>query len=211
MNRLRTVFAALVAVGVTFGLFIFMHKLISSGGGNNADLEAIAGIHFGPVDIPDDVARRSRQKPKKPPPPKNPPPPPKMQVSKPNQVVQNMPQLDIPNLDNPLVGGEGMFIGSFGTVDKTEEGDIIPIVVIRPMYPRDAALQGVEGWVKVEFTITELGTVKDPRVLEADPPRTFNREALRAILKWKFKPRVVDGVAVERRATQIIDFSLDQG
>jgi protein TonB len=104
-----------------------------------------------------------------------------------------------------------MFIGSFGQVDKTEEGDIIPIVVIRPMYPRDAALRGIEGWVKVEFTITEVGTVKDPSVLDADPPRIFNREALRAILKWKFKPRIVDGVAVERRATQIIDFSLDQG
>jgi protein TonB len=47
-------------------------------------------------------------------------------------------------------------------------------------------------------------------VIDADPPRIFNREALRAILKWKFKPRVVDGVAVEREATQVIDFSLDQ-
>jgi protein TonB len=134
-----------------------------------------------------------------------------MQVSKPQQVVQNMPQLDIPNIDNPMVGGEGMYIGNFGQVDKTEEGDIIPIVVIRPMYPRDAALRGLEGWVKVEFTITEVGTVKNPRVLDADPPRIFNREALRAILKWKFKPRVIDGVAVERQATQVIDFSLDQG
>ena len=99
--------------------------------------------------------------------------------------------------------------GSFAQVDKDAEGDIIPVVVIRPMYPRDAAIAGLEGWVKVEFTITEVGTVKDPRVIDADPPRVFNREAVRAILKWKFKPRVVDGVAVERRATQVIDFSLD--
>lgn len=211
MNRFRTIVAALIAAGVTFGLFIFMQKLISSRGGQNQDIEAITGIHFGPVDIPDEVVHRSRQKPKRPEPPKNPPPPPKMQVSKPNQVVQDMPQLDIPNIDNPLVGGEGMFIGNFATVDKTEEGDVIPIVVIRPMYPRDAAMQGLEGWVKVEFTITEVGTVKDPRVVDADPPRVFNREALRAILKWKFKPRVVDGVAVERPATQIIEFNLDQG
>ncbi len=211
MSKLRTPIAALLAVGVTFGLFIFMHKLISSGGGADQDLNAISGIRFGPVDIPDDVARRERRKPKPPPKPKEPPPPPKMQVDKPQEVVQNMPKIDVPNIDNPMVGGEGMFIGNFGTVDKTEEGDIIPIVVIRPMYPRDAALQGLEGWVKVEFTITEVGTVKDPRVLDAEPPRIFNREALRAILKWKFKPRVVDGVAVERRATQTIDFSLDQG
>jgi len=209
MKRFRTLISAILAVGVTFGLFVFMHKLVLSGSGKNDDMDAISGIHFGPVDIPDDVVTRSRRIPPKPPPPKEPPPPPKMQVSKVDQVVQDMPKLDIPNLDNPLVGGDGIFIGNFGQIDKTEEGDIIPVVVIRPMYPRDAAMQGLEGWVKVEFTITEVGTVKDPRVIDADPPRIFNREALRAILKWKFKPRVVDGVATERLATQIIDFSLD--
>ena len=211
MGRFRTAFAAILAVGVTFGLFVFMHKLISSGGGKNNDMEAISGIHFGPVDIPDEVMTRSRRIPKKPPPPKNPPPPPKMQIAKVQQQVTNMPKLDLPNLDVPLVGGEGMFIGNFETVDKTAEGDIIPIVVIRPMYPRDAAMKGIEGWVKVEFTITAIGTVKDPRVIDSEPPRIFNREALRAILKWKFKPRVVDGVAVERPATQIIGFDLEQG
>jgi protein TonB len=210
MKRIRTPIAAVLAVGVTFGLFVFMHKLISSGAGNNDDLDAISGIHFGPVDIPDDVHTRNRRVPKKPPPPKNPPPPPKMEIAKVDQVVQDMPKLDIPNLNNPLVGGDGIFLGNFGSIDKTEEGDIIPIVVIRPMYPRDAAMQGLEGWVKVAFIITEVGTVKEPRVIDADPPRIFNREALRAILKWKFKPRVVDGVAVEREATQVIDFSLDQ-
>jgi protein TonB len=210
MNKLRSLISAFLAVGVTFGLFLFMFKLISSGGNNNEELEAIAGIHFGPVDIPDEIMTKNRRIPKKPPPPKNPPPPPKMQVSKMDQTVQNMPKLDLPNLDVPMSGGEGMFIGNFASVDKTEEGDIIPIVVIRPMYPRDAAMQGLEGWVKVEFTITAVGTVKDPRVIDAKPPRIFNREAIRAILKWKFKPRVIDGVAVDRPATQIIDFSLDQ-
>ncbi len=209
MSRFRILFAALIAVGITFALFLFMFKLISSGGNNKEEMEAIAGIHFGPVDIPDEVMTKNRRIPKKPPPPKNPPPPPKMQVSKMEQSVQDMPQLDLPNLDVPVSGGEGMFIGSFASVDRTEEGDIIPIVVIRPIYPRDAAMQGLEGWVKIQFTITETGTVKSPRVIESEPPRVFNREAIRAILKWKFKPRVIDGVAVERPATQIIEFNLD--
>ena len=210
MSKIRVLISAILAVAVTFGLFLFMHKLVSSGAGNRDDLEAIAGIHFGPVEIPDDITTKSRRIPKKPPPPKNPPPPPKMQISKMDQQVQNMPKLDMPNLDVPMSGGEGIFIGNFQQVDKTAEGDIIPVVVIRPMYPREAAIGGIEGWVKVEFTITEVGTVKDPRVIDAEPGRIFNREAMRAILKWKFKPRVVDGVAVERRATQIIDFSLDE-
>jgi protein TonB len=207
--NLRVLISAMVALAVTFGLFLFMYKLISLGGDRRSELGAIAGIHFGPVEIPDEIVSRSRRKPKKPPPPKDPPPPPRMQISKMDQQVQNMPRMDIPNIDVPLVGGEGMFLGNFQQVDRTAEGDIIPVVVIRPMYPREAAMSGTEGWVKVEFTITEAGTVKNPRVVDSKPPRIFNREAIRAIVKWKFKPRVVEGVAVERRATQIIDFTLD--
>ena len=210
MMNLRVPIAAMLAIGVTFSLFLFMHKLISSGGGERAELDAISGIHFGPVEIPDEIMTRSRRKPQKPPPPKDPPPPPKLQISKMDQRVQNVPRMNLPDLDLPLVGGEGMFIGNFQQVNRSAEGDIIPVVVIRPMYPREAAISGTQGWVKVEFIITEVGTVKDPRVIDAKPPRVFNREAIRAILKWKFKPRVVDGIAVERRATQVIDFTLDE-
>ena len=209
MLSLRLPIAAMVALGVTFSLFLFMQKLISLGDDKRADLGAIAGIRFGPVEIPDEIITRSRRRPPKPPPPKDPPPPPKMQVSKMDRQLQNMPRMDMPNLDLPLVGGEGMFIGNFQQVDPSAEGDIIPVVVIRPMYPREAAISGIQGWVKIEFMITETGTVKAPRVIAAKPPRVFNREAIRAILKWKFKPRVVDGIAVERRATQVIDFTLD--
>jgi len=210
MYYLRLPVAAMAAAAVTFGLFLFMYQLISAGGERRSELDAIAGIHFGTVEIPDEIATRSRRKPPRPPLPEDPPPRPKMAVSRTDQQVQNLPRMNLPDLDVPLVGGEGMFIGGFRQVVRNAEGDIIPMVVIRPMYPRDAAISGIEGWVKVEFTITELGTVKNPRVIDADPPRVFNREAIRAILKWKFKPRVVEGVAVERRATQIIDFNLDE-
>jgi protein TonB len=209
MKHMRVLISAFLAMAVTFGLFLFMHQLISSGGGDRADLGAISGIHFGPVDIPDEIANKSRRKPRKPPPPKDPPPPPKMQISRVDEQVRDMPVMNLPNLDIPLVGGEGMFLGNFQQVDQTAEGDIIPVVVIRPIYPRDAAISGIEGWVKIEFTITEAGTVKDPQVVDARPARVFNRAAIRAILKWKFKPRVVEGVAVDRRASQTIDFTLD--
>jgi protein TonB len=209
MKTLRVLIAATVAVGVTFGLFLLMHKLISSGNDGRAELDAIAGIHFGPVEIPDEITSKSRRKPPRPPPPSNPPSVPKMQVSKMDQQVPDLPRMNMPDLDLSLVAGEGMFIGNFQQVDRTAEGDIIPVVVIRPIYPREAAISGTQGWVKVEFTITESGTVKDPQVVGADPPRVFNRAAIRAILKWKFKPRVVEGIAVERRATQVIDFTLD--
>jgi len=209
MNLPRMIISALAAVGVTLGLFIFMYKLVFSQTGELSDVDELPGIHFGPVEIPNELQTKQRRKPQKPPPPKNPPPPPKMQVQKAVQNVTNLPQLDIPNLDVPLVGGSGLFLGNFATVDRTAEGDIIPLVRIQPQYPRQAAIAKLEGWVKIEFTITAVGTVKEPRVVEAEPSRVFDREAVRAILKWKFKPRVVDGVAVDRRATQIIEFTLD--
>ena len=211
MRKVRLLLAALAAMVVTFGLFLVMYKLISLGSGDRAELDAIAGIRFGPVEIPNEAVTRSRRKPDKPPPPRNPPPPPRMPIARMEQQLQDMPRLDMPKLDIPLVSGEGMYLGNFQQVDRTAEGDIIPVVVIRPMYPREAAMSGTEGWVKIEFTITETGSVKSPRVIDAQPPRIFNREAIRAILKWKFKPRVVDGIAVERRATQTIDFTLEEG
>ncbi len=208
-NTLRTPVSVVLAIAVTFGLFLFMFKLISSGSSGNEELAAIAGIRFGPVEIPDEVTLKSRQLPRKPPPIKKPPPPPKLKVSKMKQTTLAIPVPELPELDVPLTAGEGIYIGNFAAVDKTEEGDIVPIVVIRPMYPRDAAMRGLEGWVKVEFTVTAIGTVKNPKVVDSSPPKIFNREAIRAILKWKFKPRVIDGVAVDRPATQVIDFSLD--
>jgi len=207
---LRLSAAAMAAAVITLGLFLLMQQLVSSASGSRASLEPISGIRFGPVEIPDEIATRSRRKPPPPPPPDEPPPPPRMEVARNDPKFREVPRMDIPRLDVPMIGGGGIYIGNLAEVDNTVEGDIIPVVVIRPMYPRDAALSGIEGWVNVEFTITETGTVRNPRVVEADPPRIFNREALRAILKWKFKPRVVDGVAVERQATQVIQFNLDE-
>ena len=74
----------------------------------------------------------------------------------------------------------------------------IPIVRVPPVYPQRALDRGVEGWVEVEFTVTEIGGVSDPKVLSAHPSSIFNRAALRAIERWKYEPKVVDGQPVSR-------------
>jgi hypothetical protein len=48
-------------------------------------------------------------------------------------------------------------------------------------------------------------------VIAAEPPRIFNREAMRAILRWKFRPRIVDGQPVSREAEQVIEFKIGTG
>jgi len=128
-------------------------------------------------------------------------------VTEVEKVRTPMPDLNLPNLNLGTSGGPPV-LGNFG-MDRTAEGDVVPLVRINPQYPRDAAMNQIEGYVTIEFTITETGSVRNPRVIDARPPRVFDREAIRAILRWKFKPRVIDGVAVERQAIQTLDFTLD--
>jgi protein TonB len=118
-----------------------------------------------------------------------------------------MPDMEMPEL-NLGVGAGPPVLGNVG-MDRKAEGDVVPLVRIAPQYPRDAQMNMIEGYVTIEFTITETGSVRDPRVVESKPPRVFDRAAIRAILRWKFKPRVVDGTAIARRATQTIEFNLD--
>ena len=76
------------------------------------------------------------------------------------------------------------------------EGDYLPIVRVAPVYPARALSRGLEGFVDLSFTVTTTGTVKDPIVLQSTSS-LFERAAIRAMLKFKYKPRVVDGVPVE--------------
>lgn len=91
------------------------------------------------------------------------------------------------------------------------DGDASPIVRIDPKYPQQAARDGKEGWVKLSFTITELGGVEDVEVIDSEPKRIFDREAKRALKKWRYKPKVVDGVAQRRPGLTVqLDFSMNK-
>jgi len=206
MRYLVSLVAGLV---VALLLFLLMHTLIS--GGPDYSVDAVGGKVVDFIRVrPDEMTRlKDRIPPKKPPEPKKPPPPPKVRVtgsSKPPPVALNM---EMPRVNVPVSTGSGPYIGQWTPGDPAAEGDVIPIVRIDPQWPREALLNGTEGWVMVEFTITEDGSVAQPRVLESQPGRLFDRNAIRAILKWKFKPRIIDGKPVQRRATQRIDFKMD--
>lgn len=207
-RAVRILLSAVGAICITLALFYLMHHLIHSSGQMMQQDTRRVDITFRQVQLQDELQTRDRRRPEEPPPPDEPPPPPKMEVEDVNQPVSPLPDLRAPRLDVPF-SGSGPFLGGLRAGEGAAEGDLIPLVRIQPQYPRRAALAGIEGWVRVEFTITETGAVADPRVIEAKPPRVFNQEAVRAILKWKFKPRVVGGQAVPMRATQTIEFNLD--
>ena len=79
----------------------------------------------------------------------------------------------------------------------TSDGEYLPILKVLPVYPRRAQARGLEGYVLVEFCVTETGGIRDPIVVEADPTTIFDRAAVNAALKFKYKPKVVNEQPVE--------------
>ena len=97
------------------------------------------------------------------------------------------------------------------TMATGSDRDVIPLVRVNPDYPQRALQRELEGWVKVQFTITAAGTVKDAVVVDAEPKETFDDAALKAIARWRYNPKVENGTAVERVGVQTrIVFQLEQ-
>ena len=106
-------------------------------------------------------------------------------------VDPNAPSVNIP----PPSVNNNVDIGGPGGMNVAE-GDYLPIVRVAPVYPARALSRGIEGYVDMSFTVTTTGTVRDPIVLFSTSS-LFERAATRAVLKFKYKPRVVDGVPVD--------------
>ena len=208
-TRWRTLGSVGGGVLVALLLFLFMNTLITGGMGQQG--AASAGQIVDLIRIQDEqiVNTKKRVKPKKPPPPKEPPPPPRLKVSNEAKPQKNPMRIDLPKIDVSGAAGGGPFIGNWEAGDPAAEGEAVPIVRIDPQYPREALMDGTEGYVRFEVLIGPEGSVLDVKVTEAAPGRIFVRNAVRAVRRWKFKPKVVDGVAVERWARTSIVFELD--
>jgi protein TonB len=209
MPRLRYFRPLIMAGLITVALSWLMH-LMAHGPTRGVDkLQQLQTIDFVRLKRNTELETRSRQKPPPPPPPPKAPPPPKLQISTAAPVQSPVP-FAIPNVGlAPGVGG-GPFIGAIGAPGGMGDGDIIPLVRISPQYPRSAAMDGIEGWVKIEFTVNPDGTVRNVKVVGSSPVGVFEQAAVTAAMKWKFKPKTVDGKAVDQRGIQELSFKLDK-
>ena len=127
--------------------------------------------------------------------PEKPPKPPETPPETPPQDMDNI-NPDAPKISiAPPAVSNTQDIGGPGGMNIAE-GDYLPIVRVAPVYPARALSRGLEGFVDLMFTVTTAGTVKDPVVIQSTSS-LFERAAIRAVLKFKYKPRVVDGVPVE--------------
>jgi periplasmic protein TonB len=59
---------------------------------------------------------------------------------------------------------------------------------VPPDYPKDALKRGVGGEVRVRFSVDADGKVKSAEVVSSNPVEVFNRAALDAVRRWRFKP-----------------------
>ena len=91
----------------------------------------------------------------------------------------------------PNLGFKGKKAGVFA------DGSYVPIFQVPPVYPRRALERGIEGCVMLKFTVTKVGSTRDPSVEWAVPPGIFDRAAMRSALKYKYKPQIRDGEAIE--------------
>lgn len=210
---LRKLTAVVIAVAVVLGLFWLMHRLILGGDVTANRGEPTQAIDFVRIKRDEQPEARQRQKPEPPPPPKEPPPPPKMKVESDTPPQESPVPFDMPNLGLASAVGGGPFLGQLGTGGGglgTFDGDIIPLARIAPQYPRQAARDGIEGWVKLEIVVNPDGSVQSVDVVDSKPRGVFDSAAVQAAYKWKFKPKVVNGQPVAQRGIQTLEFNLSE-
>jgi len=200
MHALRIPIAALAGALFTTSMFWLLWSLIETNFDAGDRAEA-ARIEFSRMRRDTEVASKRDEKVERDRPPPTPETP-RMAFSQ-GGVDNNVASL------SPIVDARGAM--SRMTMTAGSDRDVIPLVRINPDYPQRALQRGLEGWVQVQFTITPTGTVKDPIVVDAMPKSVFDDAALKAIARWRYNPKVENGVAVERVGVQTrIVFQLEQ-
>lgn len=184
---------------ITFGFFYAMQALISQGEVelNKADERIV--IRLSPVRDPVETVKRDRI-------PEKPiiEEAPKVVILQPSGRGAN-PQVPISVAKIPIVPKKTDHT-NFTIIEGVEQ----PIFRVAPQYPTRLLENGTEGYVRVMFTVTAVGNVTDVKVIESSHPG-FERNAVRAAEKFKYKPKVVNGIAVEvKGVTNRIEFNLEK-
>lgn len=194
--------AVIMAFAVTFGLFVMMQKLIA-----NNDLPIENPLPPVVVDIfphitDSELVVKPTLKPK---PEIKPTPKPETKF-----IDETPDNTSLISKFVPLVNMDPISLAT-NTKMTSDEGMARPIVRMEPKYPAEAARDGIEGWVKLLFSIDVLGQVQNIEVIESEPKRIFDREATRALSKWKYKAQIVAGVPQAQDGMMVVlDFKLTQ-
>lgn len=194
---------ALAAV-ITLSAFYLMHRLIDRDTTVPASQPPVTMIRFGPIDIPDPTEPDRPEPPERPEPKE---PPPSSQVIAEFQPIERT--LDLEPADSALADPVSVLEGNFMRPNQADSRNARPDATVPPPYPRDAALEGIEGWVRMAIEIDASGRVVDVRVIQAEPAGVFERTAVRAVRRWTWKPAVIGGEPQAQTVLKELTFKLD--
>ncbi|MCJ8318461.1 MAG: energy transducer TonB [Colwellia sp.] len=189
------------AATVTFSLFAFMAFLVNKN--ESPIIVTTTGIPVNISQTPPDskVQKITRFKPTPPPTPKQPP----RSAIEPEQT-----EINNTIAYNPTALKTLGIKASLNSSGQLSDNDARPIVQIPPKYPMKAASNGIEGWVKLAFSINKLGEVFDVKVLDSKPKRTFDKAARQALKKWKYRAKTQNGKAIEQYNLAVqLDFKME--
>ncbi|EJU9536720.1 energy transducer TonB [Vibrio alginolyticus] len=204
MGRLLLALPASLLISVS--LFSFMAWMVDKG--NQRAPEASEAVRFDMVMVENeaDVQRRQRSVPEQPEQPQAPEP---MDLSQADTQMEPMSQMTPVSALGLNTALEGIAISAPNLKGTMGNQQALPLYRVDPRYPSKALKRRVEGYVIMRFTIDATGRPKDIEVIEAEPERMFEREAIRALKKWKYQPKVEDGVSIEQFGqTAKVEFKL---
>lgn len=90
-----------------------------------------------------------------------------------------------------------------------QESSLTAVARSQPEYPATAARNGIEGWVRLQFSVSEKGLVEDIEVVGSEPAKVFDRAATRALSKWIYEPVFENGEPIKATGmTVVLNFTL---
>lgn len=188
--RSRALMTLFFGVIIAFFLTWFMHALIES-----SQKELDEGVRANLLDFVrinrEETSQRKNLKAQRPEMDEAPPAPAAPQAD-PQGAVDVSLAVALPEVSSNIDVDVSMDMG-IGMGD----GEYLPIVKMSPTYPAKARMNEIEGSCLVTYTVTVTGATKDISAVKGECPKVFARSAKLAAKKFKYKPRVIDGVAVE--------------
>ncbi|MDX1735393.1 MAG: energy transducer TonB [Halioglobus sp.] len=189
-SPLRMVVSIVLSIPVVLGLFMIMHSLID----RDYENPEVLARKIADLVQPDEeiTLETTTPKPDKVEDPEEPPP----EI----EMVQLNLDVDVEVENTAPTARVDINISTSGM--STGDGEYLPIVKVAPIYPRRAQTRGITGYCIVEYTVTTSGAIRDPVAVDCQPSGVFEKASLKAAEKFKYKPRVVDGEAIEVAGVQ---------
>jgi|GEM_PF-459825 len=188
--------SALVSLGVVTGLFLLMKTLITKDFGeiDSRQAKPIPTI----IQAREEITKEFRQE----------------EIEEIDEVEPPPPDIEIEIEDTDVnisslsnrVGATMKFEGPSFNPNQVD-GDLFPVTIPQPQYPSRAAERGIEGYVVLSFDVLKDGSTANHKVIEnarlmsdgsfkIGAAKVFERAALKAAERLKYKPKVIDGKPV---------------